>query len=215
VRVAAIVVAAGTGERFGDRKQFCDVAGQTAAARAVAASRSVAELVVLVAPPDELADAHGADVVVAGGATRSASVRAGLAAVPEAHEVVVVHDAARPLASPALFRAVIDALATTLRPDGAIPGLGVTDTLKQVAAGPDRLVAATLDRAMVVVVQTPQAFRAEALRRAHERGADATDDAALVESIGGRVVVVDGEPGNRKLTTRDDLAAIVAALVPR
>jgi 2-C-methyl-D-erythritol 4-phosphate cytidylyltransferase len=215
VRVAAIVVAAGAGVRFGDRKQFCDVAGQTAAARAVVASRSVAELVVLVAPPDDLADAHGADVVVAGGATRSASVRAGLAAVPASHEVVVVHDAARPVASPALFRAVLGALATTLRPDGAIPGLFVTDTLKQVVTGPDRLVAATLDRATVATVQTPQAFTAEVLRRAHASGADATDDSALVESIGGRVVVVDGEPGNRKLTTREDLDAIVAALVRR
>jgi 2-C-methyl-D-erythritol 4-phosphate cytidylyltransferase len=213
VPVAAIVVAAGTGERFGDRKQFCDVAGQTAAARAVAASRSVAELVVLVVPSDELASAHGADVVVAGGATRSASVRAGLLAVPEAHEVVVVHDAARPLASPALFRAVVDALATTLRADGAIPGLGITDTLKQVADGPDRLVVATLDRTAVVAVQTPQAFTAEVLRRAHAHGAEATDDAALVEAIGGRVVVVEGEQGNRKLTTREDLDAIVAALV--
>jgi 2-C-methyl-D-erythritol 4-phosphate cytidylyltransferase len=215
VPVAAIVVAAGTGERFGDRKQFVDLHGQSAAARSVAASRSVAELVVLVAPADALTDAHGADTVVAGGATRSASVRAGLAAVGEAYDVVVVHDAARPLASPALFDKVVDALSTPGGADGAIPGLLVTDTLKQVAPGPDRLVAATLDRTTVVAVQTPQAFTVEVLRRAHAHDPEATDDAALVEAIGGRVVVVDGEPENRKLTTREDLDAIVATLARR
>lgn len=213
--VAAIVVAAGTGERFGDRKQFYDVAGQTAAARAVAASRSVAGLVVLVVPPDALGEAHGADVVVAGGVTRSDSVRAGLAALKASCDVVVVHDAARPLATPALFGAVVAALAAPSRPDGAIPGLGVADTLKQVTEGPERVVTATLDRASVVAVQTPQAFTVDALRRAHARGDAATDDAALVEAIGGRVVVVEGEPENRKLTTREDLDAIIAVLARR
>jgi 2-C-methyl-D-erythritol 4-phosphate cytidylyltransferase len=212
VRVAAIVVAAGSGERFGDRKQFCDLAGQTAAARAVAASRTVADQVVLVAPADALAERHGADLVVAGGPTRSASVRAGLAAIDPAAVVVVVHDAARPLASPALFKAVLDALAAAPDVAGAIPGLPVTDTLKQLAPGPGRVVAATLDRASVVAVQTPQAFVAEVLRRAHAPGADATDDAGLVEAIGGRVVVVDGEAKNRKVTTRDDLDALAAEL---
>ena len=210
--VAAIVVAAGTGERFGDRKQFCDVAGQTAAARAVAASRSVAAFVVLVVPPDALADAHGADALVAGGATRSASVRAGLAALEGAPDVVVVHDAARPLASTDLFHAVVDALGAPDGPDGVVPGVPVADTLKQVVPGAGKVVAGTLDRSMVFAVQTPQAFRAEALRRAHATDGEATDDAALVEAIGGRVVVVDGEPENRKLTTREDLDAIVAAL---
>jgi 2-C-methyl-D-erythritol 4-phosphate cytidylyltransferase len=212
VRVAAIVVAAGTGERFGDRKQFCDVAGQTAAARAVAAARSVAAFVVLVVPPDALADTHGADALVAGGATRSASVREGLAVLDETPDVVVVHDAARPLASPGLFRAVVEALGVPGGPDGAVPGIPVADTLKQVAPGPSRAVAGTLDRSTVFAVQTPQAFRAEALRRAHAAGGEATDDAALLEAIGGRVVVVDGEPENRKLTTREDLDAILAAL---
>jgi 2-C-methyl-D-erythritol 4-phosphate cytidylyltransferase len=207
-----MVVGAGTGERFGDRKQFCDVAGQTAAARAVAASRSVAAFVVLVVPPDALADAHGADALVAGGATRSASVRAGLAALEGAPDVVVVHDAARPLASTDLFHAVVDALGAPDGPDGVVPGVPVADTLKQVVPGAGKVVAGTLDRSMVFAVQTPQAFRAEALRRAHATDGEATDDAALVEAIGGRVVVVDGEPENRKLTTREDLDAIVAAL---
>jgi len=214
VRIAAIVVAAGAGQRFGDRKQFCDVGGQTAAARAVLAARSLADVVVLVAPRDALDERHGADIVVAGGTTRSASVRAGLGVVDPAVEVIIVHDAARPLATPALFRAVVDALAAP-EVDGAIPGMPVTDTLKVLAPGPDREVRATLDRGTVVAVQTPQAFKAAVLRRAHHGGAEATDDAALVEAVGGRVVVVEGEAQNRKLTTPDDLDAIVAGLASR
>ena len=94
MRVAAIVVAAGAGERFGDRKQFAEIAGVSAATRAVTAARSVAAVVVLVAPADSTDDAHGADLVVPGGPTRSRSVRAGLAAIDERTEIVVVHDAA-------------------------------------------------------------------------------------------------------------------------
>lgn len=213
--VAAIVVAAGSGQRFGDRKQFCTVAGSSIAAHAIAAARTVASEVVLVVPADALDADHGADVVVAGGSTRSASVRAGLAAVDEGAAVIVVHDAARPLASPLLFGRVVAAVTAADGTDGAIPGLAVTDTLKQLAPGPERVVVATLDRASVVAVQTPQAFRADALRRAHADGAEATDDAALVEALGGRVLVVDGEPGNLKLTTREDLDVITAALEAR
>jgi 2-C-methyl-D-erythritol 4-phosphate cytidylyltransferase len=215
VQVAAIVVAAGSGERFGDRKQFCSVAGASIAARAVAAARSVATQVVLVVPADATDDAHGADVVVAGGSTRSASVRAGLAQVDGAVDVIVVHDAARPLASPTLFERVVAAVAATDGADGAIPGLAVTDTLKQLAPGTDRLVASTLDRGSIVAVQTPQAFRAAVLRKAHEEEGEATDDAALVEAVGGRVLVVDGEPGNLKLTTREDLDVLTRQLEGR
>jgi 2-C-methyl-D-erythritol 4-phosphate cytidylyltransferase len=211
VPVAAIVVAAGSGERFGARKQFSPLAGRPAAAHAVAAARTVASVVVLVVPADALEEAFGADRVVAGGATRSDSVRAGLAAVGEDADVIVVHDAARPAASTALFRAVLEALARD-GVDGAVPGLAVTDTLKRVGADGGREVVETLDRDLVVAVQTPQAFEAVALRRAHASGAEATDDAALVEAIGGRVVVVPGEPTNRKLTTSSDLEALAAAL---
>ncbi len=229
----AIVVAAGSGARFGGPKQYEVLAGRRVLDWSLAAARTCATGVVLVVPPERAGEPEpAADVVVAGGATRSESVRAGLAAVPDDAEVVVVHDAARPLASPALFRSVVAAV-TASPPtgpaateggaeagpasgeggaDGAVPGVPVADTLKRVRAG---TVVATVDRDGLVAVQTPQAFRAAALRRAHAAGGEATDDGALVEAAGGRVVVVPGEPANRKLTTRDDLAAAAALLGAR
>jgi len=127
-------------------------------------------------------------------------VRAGLACVPETADVVLVHDAARPLASRRLFATVIDAIAGGA--DAAVPGLLVVDTLKRVD---DHHVVETVSREGLVAVQTPQAFRAEALRAAHAGNGNDTDDAALVEAGGGKVVVVDGERRNLKLTGADDL----------
>jgi 2-C-methyl-D-erythritol 4-phosphate cytidylyltransferase len=115
--------------------------------------------------------------------------------------VILVHDAARPLASADLFRRVVAAVEAGA--DAAVPGVAVSDTVKQIDAAGH--VVATPDRASLVAVQTPQAFAASALRRAHAAGAEATDDAALVEAIGGRVVVVAGEDRNRKLTRPEDL----------
>jgi len=204
VKVWSIVVAAGRGERFGRAKQYEVVAGRRVLDWALAAARSVSDGVVVVV--DDARSHAGeplADVVVAGGPTRSASVRAGLASVPEEAEVVVVHDAARPCASPALFAAAVSAVAEGA--DAAVPGLRVVDTVKRLDA--DGMVAATLDRTGLVAVQTPQAFAAAALRAAHARGGDATDDAALVEAAGGRVAVVAGEVANAKVTEPGDLAA--------
>ena len=199
--VWAIVVAAGSGSRFGGPKQFEELDGRRVVDWALVASRSVADGVVLVVPADHLEDeAPVADAVVAGGATRSASVRAGLGVVPADATVVVVHDAARPFAAPALFEAVVTAVRDGA--DGAIPGVALADTVKQVRDGH---VVATLDRAELVAVQTPQAFAATALRRAHAGAGEATDDAALVEAAGGRVVVVPGDPANTKITLRTDL----------
>ena len=145
--------------------------------------------------------------VVAGGDTRSDSVRAGLDAVPETAGVVVVHDAARPLATSALFDAVIEAVQRGA--DAAVPGLPLTDTVKRIDG---TQVEETVDRAHLVTVQTPQAFRADVLRRVHSAGGHATDDAALVEASGGKVVVVPGEPRNIKITDQTDLL-IAAALL--
>jgi len=214
VDVAAIVVAAGEGERYGSRKQFCDLAGRSVASRSVDAARSVAEFVVIVVPPDATSEHYGADQVVAGGPSRAASVRAGLAAIAEPVRVVIVHDAARPLASPALFRTVVNALDDT-SVAAAVPGLPIADTVKRVQSADVPIVIETLDRSTLVAVQTPQAFVAEMLRRAHRDERDATDDASLVESIGGRVVVVPGESTNRKLTSRDDLTWMLASLAGR
>ncbi len=114
---------------------------------------------------------------------------------------IVVHDAARPLADPALFERVIAAVRDGA--DGAVPGVPVPDTIKRV--DPAGHVIETLDRAALRAIQTPQAFAADVLRRAHAGEGDATDDAALVEAAGGRVVVVEGDPANLKVTGRDDL----------
>lgn len=211
--VWAVVVAAGTGVRFGGAKQFADLAGRVVAERSVSACRSVATGVVLVVPPGGVHPAHGADVVVPGGSTRSASVRCGLSAVPDDVDVVVVHDAARPLAGAGLFRAVTDAL-TDPQVDAAICAVPVPDTIKRVVDG---VVVETLRRAELMAVQTPQAFRATTLRRAHRDEPDATDDAALVEALGGVVRVVPGDPANLKLTSAADLeraAAICGAGAP-
>jgi 2-C-methyl-D-erythritol 4-phosphate cytidylyltransferase len=210
VGVAAVVVAAGQGRRFGGPKQFTDLAGQNVASRSVAGARSVADFVVLVVPEGYEGSGEGADLVVVGGATRAASVRAGLDACAGS-EIVVVHDAARPLASPGLFAAVVAAVRDGA--DGAVPGLAVTDTIKRVARdGAAAVVESTMDREGLVTVQTPQAFRYDALVRAHAGGPDATDDAALVEAAGGRVVVVAGEAGNVKITGPEDVARVEALL---
>ena len=208
--VWAVVVAAGSGSRFGGAKQFADLAGRPVAGWAVDAARRACDGVVLVLPPACRESVDGADRVATGGATRAASVRAGLGQLPDGVTTVVVHDAARPLASADLFRRVLDAVAEGA--DAAIPGVPVSDTVKRVEAG---TVVETLDRDSLVAVQTPQAFRLEALRRAHAAGGDATDDAALVEATGGRVVVVPGEPANIKLTDGTDLTIARALLEAR
>ncbi len=205
--VWAVVVAGGGGTRFGAPKQFAMLQGRPLVAWAVDAARRVVDGVVLVLPPDRTGAAYGADVVVAGGDTRAASVRAGLAVVPEEAEIVVVHDGARPLASAALFRAVVREVQAGAT--AAVPGLPVADTLKEVVDG---AVVRTVLRDGLVSVQTPQAFRADVLRGLHAGEPEATDDAGLVEATGATVRVVPGEPGNLKVTTPADLE-LVAALV--
>jgi 2-C-methyl-D-erythritol 4-phosphate cytidylyltransferase len=205
--VWAVVVAAGSGDRYGMPKQYERLVGRRVLDWSLAAARASTDGVVLVVRADRIADAEEADVIVAGGDTRSMSVRAGLAAVPDTAEVVVVHDAARPAASRALFRAVIKAVEEGA--DGAVPGLSVVDTLKRTQDG---FVVETLDRRGLVSVQTPQAFRAGVLRAAHAGGGEATDDAALVEQYGGRIAVVAGEPANLKLTRPEDLLRLTETL---
>jgi 2-C-methyl-D-erythritol 4-phosphate cytidylyltransferase len=202
--VWVIVVAAGEGRRFGAAKQYAPLAGRRVLDWSLAAARTVADGVVLVVPPDRAGDAEPlADAVAPGAATRSGSVRAGLDRVPAGTEVVVVHDGARPLAGPDLFAAVVDAVRAGA--DAAVPGVPVSDTLRSRVGG-------AVDRDGVVAVQTPQAFRAAALRAAHAGGAEATDDASLVEAGGGKVVVVEGSPANLKITAPADLVVAEALL---
>lgn len=195
--VWAVVVAGGSGVRFGERKQYLRLGDARVLDWSLRAAATHADGIVLVVPSDVADDAEPeADVVVAGGGSRSASVRAGLAAVPADADVIVVHDAARPVAVPEVWERVLAAVAAGA--DGAVPGVPVGDTLREVGAG-------TVDRSRFVAVQTPQAFRAGALRAAHQGEPDGTDDASLVEAGGGRVVVVDGDPANIKITTPVDL----------
>ena len=205
-----ILPAAGRGERAGVDKLWVDVAGRPLIAHTlarVAANRSFSEVVV-VCPEGrhdavgELARDLGISTLscVPGGARRRDSVAAGLAAVAGA-EIVVVHDAARPLASPALMEAVIEA---ARRHGAATAALPPVDTIKRVAAG---MVRETLPRSELVAVQTPQAFLTALLRRAHSLRPeeDASDDCLLVEWLGEPVAVVPGEPRNRKFTHLEDL----------
>ena len=216
------MVAGGSGRRFGGRKQFLPLAGHPVASWSVRAARTVADGVILVVPDDGSTGAvdplpapgatgdaaYGATTVVTGGATRADSVRAGLAVVPADAAIVVVHDAARPLAAPDLFAAVVDAVRAG-DVDGAVPVVPVADTLKQVRG---TRVVATVDRDGLVAIQTPQAFAADALRAAHAAGGDATDDAGLLEAVGLPVGTVPGDPRNLKLTRPEDLALAEALL---
>ena len=207
--VWTIVVAAGSGSRFGRAKQYERLGDKRVLDWAIEAAHAVSEGVVLVVPAEAAAGRRepGVDAVVAGGATRSASVRAGLAAVPDEADVILVHDAARPLAPMALFEAVVAAVRTGA--DCAVPAQPVANTVKRVEG--DRVVE-TVDRSDLVEVQTPQGFRAAALRAAHQDDPDATDDAALIEHGGGKVVVVPGDPKALKLTHAHDLAVARALL---
>jgi len=174
------------------------------------------DAVVVVTPPEWeepailLAEEIGASKVTAcvtGGETRSESVRAGVAEVPEDAAVIVVHDAARPLLSDAVIGRVIEALGDGF--DGAVPALPVSDTVKRVDGD---VVRETLDRAALVTVQTPQAFVAPVFRACVESTEAATDCASLVEQSGGRVRIVQGDERLLKVTTRADLERVAAWL---
>jgi 2-C-methyl-D-erythritol 4-phosphate cytidylyltransferase len=199
----ALLVAAGSGERLGASrpKAFVALAGRPMLEWSVEALRAAGlSRVVVALPAGESAPAGCVGVL--GGETRSASVRAALTAAGGGD--VVVHDAARPLVSPALFTAALAALEGA---DAAVAAAQVTDTVKE--AGPDHRVVGTLDRSRLWAIQTPQAFRRAALERALDVGDDvlaqATDDAWLVERAGGSVVVVPAPAGNFKVTTPHDL----------
>ncbi|GAC1540735.1 MAG: hypothetical protein NVS3B12_27870 [Acidimicrobiales bacterium] len=190
------------------------MAGRSVMEWSVSAAQRACDGVVVVVPAGDLGRrplpvTRPPDAVVAGGDTRSQSVRNGLAAIPADVGIIVVHDAARPLAGQELWAAAIAAVREGV--DAAICAVAVSDTIKRVRNG---RVTETIDRSDLVSVQTPQAFDATVLRAAHADGPDATDDGALVEAWGGRVVVVPGSPMNLKVTHPHDLI-VATALVSR
>jgi 2-C-methyl-D-erythritol 4-phosphate cytidylyltransferase len=221
--VAAVVPAAGSGERLGAGlpKAFYQLDGQTLVERAVAGllDSGVVDTVVVAVPAgltDEakliLADKA---TVVAGGTKRTESVRLALAALAPmsgGSEFVLVHDAARALTPPGLIVRVVDALRAGH--DAVVPALPLADTIKAVDA--NGVVLGTPERAGLRAVQTPQGFATDLLLRAYQHAdtAEFTDDASLVEHVGGQVQVVDGDPLAFKITTRLDLL-LAEAIVRR
>ncbi|WP_411123768.1 2-C-methyl-D-erythritol 4-phosphate cytidylyltransferase [Streptomyces sp. x-19] len=234
VRTAAVIPAAGRGVRLGPGtpKALRTLGGTPMlvhAVRAMAASRAVTHIVV-VAPPDgpdevrRLLDAHPlADrtelTVAPGGATRQESVRLGLAALPDGIDVVLVHDAARPLVPVETVDAVIAAVRGGA--PAVVPALPLADTVKQVEPRPQGTpepVVGTPERALLRAVQTPQGFDLPTLRKAHEvvvEGEGATDDAGLVERLGQGVVLVPGHEEAFKVTRPLDLVLAEAVLARR
>ena len=208
--VGAVVVAAGHGARFGGPKQLQPLGDRRIVDHAVDVARATCDTVVLVVPTDATWSVEHVHAVT-GGATRSASVRAGIAALPPETDIVVVHDAARPLADAAMFERVIAAVRAGA--DGAVPGVGIADTVKRV--DPTGVVTGTIPRDELVAVQTPQAFRADRLRAAHAGAPEGSDDAAVVERAGGRVVVVAGAVDNFKITEPGDLERAAEVLARR
>jgi len=207
----ALLVAAGRGERLGHGrpKALITLAGKPMLAWSVAALRAVpaVQQIAVALPADELGAAPAGTIAVAGGAVRSQSVRNALQASGDG-DPVIVHDAARPLAGPQLFERVLAALSRE-GADGAVAAVPVPDTIKQVGAD-GSTVSATLDRSRLWAVQTPQAFRREALERSLLDASDellgaATDDAWLIERAGGVVRVVESDRENIKITAAVDL----------
>jgi 2-C-methyl-D-erythritol 4-phosphate cytidylyltransferase/2-C-methyl-D-erythritol 2,4-cyclodiphosphate synthase len=211
--IAAIIAAAGSGERFGASipKALIQLGDRTLLEHAVSAISSVADQIVVTAPAgfeDAIRTLVGdAVTVVTGGATRSESVRLGLAAIDGA-EFVLVHDAARALATRELAAQVVAALKNG--DVAVIPGLPEVDTVKVIGA--DGYVTSTPDRAQLRRVQTPQGFTYKVLKAAHATPSDATDDAVLVADAGHKVRIIEGEERALKITTPSDLATAIQFL---
>ena len=223
MNASAIIVAAGSGIRLGrsEPKAFVKIGGRTMLSyslRVVASVSSIKELVIAV--PDGFESAARAEVtavgvripvkITGGGAERQDSVRIALGLTSSESDLVVVHDAARPMVTAKIFEACLEAAA---RAGGAIAAIPVADTLKRVV---DSAIAETIARAGLWQAQTPQAFRREVLVAAHSRALNeriiATDDADLVERSGTRVEVVEGSTANIKITTPSDLAIVEAII---
>lgn len=213
--VAAIIAAGGSGERFGAKvpKALIQLVGITLIERAVTALSPVVDEIIIVAPAGfekNFQDIFGESVqIVTGGPTRSASVKAGLASVSPEVGYLLVHDAARALATSELAQSVLDELKKG--ESAVIPAIAVVDTIKEV--GRDGYVRSTPERSSLRAVQTPQGFERSVLERAHQASEDATDDGALVEGIGIKVKLIVGEERALKITTKEDLELAAQYLI--
>lgn len=229
-KTAAIILAGGTGERFGKEggKQLVEIGGKPILTWSVEAFDAVGDigLIIIVCPAERQGEylSKAVDpfsfatpiVVAAAGSTRQESAFSGLELVPEEFEYVVMHDGARPLISADLIAHTIATLKGNIDADGAVVAHPAIDTLKVVENG---VIVGTPDRSVFWNAQTPQVFRAGIYRRAHASalsdGFVGTDDSSLIERLGGRVLVVEGKRDNIKLTVPEDYLMLVAAVRER
>ena len=215
-KTAAIIAGAGSGHRLGADlpKALVKLLDKTLVEHAVAALAPVAELIIVTAPAgfeDKFKELLGDQVtVITGGVLRSDSIRIALEKIPNNYEFVLVHDAARAIASTDLAKNIVSELVKGEQ--AVIPALDVVDTIKEVDAG--GYVRSTPDRSTLRAVQTPQGFVKSVLAHAHSSAEDATDDAALVEAIGIKVKVIAGEERALKITTKSDLTRATQILLP-
>ena len=215
-KVALLIPAAGSGERFGAPipKALVQLNGRTLIEHALLNLGPVATQIIVAAPAgyeDKFREILGdAVTVVTGGSTRTKSVKIALESIAQDIEYVLVHDAARPLASSELGEKIIEALAAG--DVAVIPALSVTDTIKEVDAA--NYVVSTPNRERLRAVQTPQGFARETLVKAHMQNIEATDDGALVEAMRGKVKLIEGENRALKITNPEDLATALKYLSP-
>lgn len=215
-KTAAIIAAAGMGHRLGANlpKSLVKLIDKTLLEHAVANLAPVAQLLIVTAPAGYEAEYKkllGEEVeVITGGVLRSDSIRIAIAKIPNNYEYVLVHDAARALASTRLASEVINQLIRGQQ--AVIPTLEVIDTIKEIDN--QGYVRNTLNRAALKIVQTPQGFSRSVLERAHQASEDATDDAALVEALGIKVKTIAGEDQAFKITTKGDIKTAINFLLP-
>lgn len=205
-KMFTIVVAAGSSTRFGSDKLCEIINGETVLERTVRIALLVSDGVVVVCDPAKFQNEH-VHAIVAGGITRSESVRNGLAQVPNDVDIIAVQDGARPMASVDLYRRGQSLIENGAR--GAIPVVKVIDTIKEVS---NNSIKQTVDREKLRAAQTPQIFNAKTLREVYQSDTADTDDAALLENAGYEVLTFDGHVENRKVTTKNDIEIILATL---
>ena len=213
MKIWTVLVAAGEGLRFGSKKQLAELAGMPVLLHSTLNASSVSDGIVVVTSADDidfvrscLKSIDQVHEIVEGGATRSESVSCGLEKVPHDSEIVIVHDAVRPLASQDLFELVVDKVRNGA--EAVVPVVPIADSLRSIDGK-------QINRDEVLIVQTPQAFNASLLRKAYSSYKEATDDSSLVELAGGIIDFVDGDVSNLKITVKSDLLIVEQFLIAK